>query len=154
MKTRLDFMRRTTLKTLAFGIALLSLASASHADWVAFNDNIPSYGGTTALTSPNATTNNIRLQTSSFLKEITTGTNLPVRLAITHSASGLSYSAFGGNPVSGTPLFNTFNGFVSFGSVTQSVTDFNVEFTNGSPATVTYTFTGLNPNRKYSFKGA
>src|SRR5437016_3891446 len=122
MKTRLDFMRRTSFKTLAFGIAILSLASASYADWVAFNDNIPS----STATSPNATTNNIRLQTSSFLKDIVAGTNLPVTLAITHSASGLNYTPFGQNPFPNTPLYNIFNGFVTFGSVTQTVTDVNV----------------------------
>src|SRR2546425_1068541 len=148
MKTRFDFMRRTFLKTLAFGIAILSLASASHADWVAFNDNIPGPG-----TAPNTTTNNIRLQTSGLLKEIVTGTNVPATLSITHSASGVIYTAFGQNPFPNTPLYNVFNNFVTFGSVTPSVPDVNVELTNGSLGTVTYTFSGLNPSKRYTFTG-
>src|SRR5438874_3261174 len=146
MKTRLDFMRRTSFKTLAFGIAILSLASFSYADWVAFNDNIPG-----PATSPNATTNNIRLQMSGPLKDVVAGTNLPVTLSVTHSATGLNFIAFGLNPAPNTPLANTFNNFVVFGSV-GSASDANVEMTNAL-STVTYTFTGLNTNRKYRFNG-
>src|SRR4051794_16270001 len=99
MKTRLDFMRRTSLKTLAFGIALFTLASASYADWVAFNDTVAAAG-----TSANATTNDIRLQTSGFLKNIVNGTNLPVTLAITRGGTGIFDTSFGNSPPVGSPL--------------------------------------------------
>jgi len=136
-------MRRTSIKSAAFGMAFLALASLSHADWVAFNDHVPGTG-----TAANTTTNNIRLGTSGPLKNIVSGTNLPVNLAITHTASGLSYTASGAGPAPNTPIYNAFNGFVTF----SSGTDCNVELTNVA-ATVTYTFTGLNAARKYSFKG-
>jgi len=128
-------------------IALFIATAVSRADWVAFNDNTPG-----PTTHPNATTNNIRLQMSGPLKDITTGTNLPVTLAITHSSSGLTYSTFGLNPVANTPLYNSFNGFVVFGAV-SGATDANVELTNGALSTVTYSFSGLNPAKRYSFKG-
>jgi len=135
-------MRRTYLKTLALGAAFVGFASLSPAQWVAYNDHVPSSG-----TSPNATTNNIRLGTTGPLKNIATGASLsPVNLAITKSGTGITYTISGASPVAGTPLYNTFNTFVSFAAATDS----NVELTN---STVTYTFTGLNAAKKYSFRG-
>jgi len=60
-------MRRSSIKSAAFGMALLALASVSHADWVAYNDHVPGVLG--SQTHTNATTNNIRLQTSGPLKK-------------------------------------------------------------------------------------
>ena len=88
---------------------------------------------------------------SGHLKDVVAGTTLPVTLSITNSATGLNFIQFGQNPLANTPLYNAFNNFVVFGSV-GTVPDANVEMTN-AVATVTYTFTGLNPNKKYSFKG-
>src|SRR5258706_16083162 len=143
MKTRLDFMRRTFFKTLAFGIAILSLASASYADWVAYNDQLAGSG-----TSPNATTNDIRNQTSGFLKNVANAANLPVTLSVTRAGTGISYTLSGNIPPSGSPLYNAFNGFVTFAGGGSG--DANVEITTNG--TVTYTFTGLNPSKLYSLK--
>src|SRR5258706_5259858 len=144
MKTRSDLMRRTSLKTLAFGMAIVGTTFISQAQWVAYNDHAPGSIGT--QTHTNATTNNIRLGTSGPLKNIANGTNLPVTLSITRSGTGISYATLGASPLSATPLFSSFSGFVFFGSSTDS----NVELTN---STVTYTFTGLNPAKRYNFRG-
>jgi len=134
----LDLVPRPGI-TLSLAMALFGFSA--RAEWVAYNDHVPGSG-----TSPNATTNNIRLQTSGFLKEITTGTNLPVTLSITRSGLGITYTISGTGPAPGTPLYSAFNTFVSF----TAATDSNVEITS---STVTYTFTGLNPSKRYSFKG-
>src|SRR5437762_10157069 len=107
-------MRRIFLRTLASILALLGLTSISQAQWVAFNDHVPGVG-----THPNATTLKIPAvggptSTNMLLKNIGNGTNLPVTLTITRSSAGVTYNANGSGPASGTPMFNTFNGFVSF----------------------------------------
>src|SRR2546423_2768847 len=103
MKTRLDFMRRTSLKTLAFGIALFTLTSASYAQWVAFNDQ-----GAGAGTSPNATTNDIFAQSSGPLRNIANGANLPAILTIARAGTGFFYVNSGATPPPGSPLYNAF----------------------------------------------
>src|SRR5258705_1426617 len=140
MKTRSDFMRRTSLKTLAFGMAITGFTFLSQAQWVAYNDHSPGSIGT--QTAPNTTTNNIRLQTSAPLKNSTNGAVLPVNLAITRSGTGISYANLGANAQGGTPLATVFSTNVYFGSSLDS----NVAITN---STVTYTFTGLNPAKRY-----
>lgn len=137
-------MRRTSLKTLAFGISLIGLATVSNAQWVAFNDHAHG-GGTSAF----ATTNNIRLQQSGPLKNILNGTNLPVVLSITNNGgSGITFALNGVNPAVGTPAYNTFRNpsVVEFGATPDNI----VQITN---STVTYTFSNLNPNKRYHFLG-
>src|SRR5207248_2991316 len=77
------------------------------------------------------------------LKDIKTGTDLPVMLTITRSGTGISSSNTQGLPAPGTPVYNAFNGFVDF----QGSPNSSIELTGG---TVTYTFSGLDPNRSYS----
>src|SRR5690242_3490776 len=99
MKTTPNIMRRTYLKTLALGAAFVGFASLSPAQWVAYNDHVPGSG-----TSPNATTNNIRVGNTGFLKNISTGASLaPANLAITKSGTGITYTISGAGPVVGTP---------------------------------------------------
>src|ERR1041384_4383865 len=129
--TRRTFVIVTHRKAIEAVVCMTLLtAGAGKAQWVAYNDNVPG-----SATHPNATTNNIRLQMSGALKDVVTGTNLPVTLAITHSSSGIVYSAFGQNPLPNTALYNSFNGFVVFGPV-SGATDANVELTNGALSTV------------------
>src|SRR6185503_15450940 len=87
--------------------------------------------------------------TNGFLRNIANGTNLPVTVTITRSAAGVGYNGNGAAPSAGTPLYNTFNGYVYF-SVS---TDANVEIWSNQTGTVTYTFSGLTPSKLYSFKG-
>src|SRR5262245_51632580 len=123
---------------------LLTVGTAT-AQFVAFNDHAPGAG-----TAANTTTWNVfgdAPGSSGPLKNISTGANLPVTLTITRSATGVTAASSQGSPSPGTPLYNTFNGFVDFeGSPNPSV-----ELAGGA---VTYTFTGLDPAKRYSFKGS
>ncbi|HEY5911434.1 MAG TPA: immunoglobulin domain-containing protein, partial [Verrucomicrobiae bacterium] len=117
---------------------------------MAFNDHAP---GTIGLTThPNATTWNIfgnAPGASGFLKDITSGLDLPVQVAITRSGT-VNPAPNGNNPNPGTPLYNVFNGYVDFQGAGNP--DAVAQVTGSS--TVTYTFTGLNPTRTYGFKGS
>lgn len=115
------------------------------AQFVAFNDHAPGPG-----TSPNATTYDIfgNGPQSGPLKDVKTGATLPVILTITTSDGGLSPAGTQGSPAPGTPLYEAFNGFVDF----QGTPSPSVELTPGG--LVTYTFTGLNPNKRYTFQGS
>jgi hypothetical protein len=149
MKTTPDFMRR--ISSLAFGLALCGMTTVSQAQWTAFNDHVP---GSSSQTHSNATTLKIPAATAPtstniVLKNIATGANLPATLTITRSANGTAYNLNGAAPAINTPLYNTFNGFVNFGAAT----DCNVELRSSQLGSITYAFTGLNPARRYSFKG-
>jgi regulation of enolase protein 1 (concanavalin A-like superfamily) len=136
------------LAGLSFLFSILTAVKAP-AQFVAFNDHAPGAG-----TAPNTTTWNVfgaAPGASGPLKDITTGANLPVTLTITISGTGgnsVTAAATQGNPAPGTPLYNTFNRFVDF----QGAPNPSVQL--GGNGAVTYTFTGLNPGKLYSFKGS
>jgi hypothetical protein len=113
--------------------------------WVAFNDHAP--GG---LTHVNTTIWNVLGDapgSTGSLKNITNGSTLPVTLTITRSGS-VQGGGLTDYPSAGTPAYNTFNGFVDFvGSPNPAI-----QVPAGS--LVTYTFTGLDPAKRYSFKGS
>src|SRR3954471_3458965 len=133
-------MRPFILRALLGVFALIfGVNHAMRADWVAFNDHVPGTIGT--QTHSNATTlkipstTNGPVSTNIVLKDITAGTNVGVTLTISRTGSSVLYNGGGATPVSGTPLYNAFNGFVFFSAGADS----NVEITN---STVTYAFTG------------
>src|SRR5439155_20879454 len=99
---------RKAILVAAVSMTLLTGATAK-GQWVAYNDQIAG-----ATTSPNATTNDIRQQTTGPLKNVANGTNLPVILSITRSEIGLFYTSFGNAPPVGSPLYDAFNGYVFF----------------------------------------
>ena len=147
MKSRLLQPRWLQLAALVWPLLFSSLA---HAQFVAFNDHAPGTIGVT--THSNATTWNIfgnAPGASGALKDINSGTNLPVTVTITRTGT-INTSSTAGNPGAGTPLYNTFNGYVDFQGAGNSDAAGQVV----GVATVTYTFTGLNPNKTYSFKGS
>jgi hypothetical protein len=120
--------------------------SAVNAQFLAYNDHAPGAG-----TSANTTTWNVlgaAPGSSGPLKDAKTGANLPVTLSITTSESGVLGDVNQGLPAAGTPLFNAFNGYVDF----QGTPNGSIELTSGG--LVTYTFNGLNPNKRYSFMGS
>jgi hypothetical protein len=130
---------------------LLSSTVLSQAQWVAFNDHAPGTGS-----GQYTTTWNVEGQppgrtgplTNAVAGVLPLGAQLPVTLTIT-VAGNVTYEGAQGNPSPGTPLYNVFNGFVDFtGTPNPSLA------LNGAGATVTYTFTGLDPNKRYSFKGS
>ena len=133
----------------AAALLLLLAVGVAQAQFIAFNDHAPGTIGVT--TSSNATTWNIMGNApgaSGPLRDISTGSNLPVTVTITRSGT-VHGSTAAANPSPGTPLYNTFNGYVDFQGAGNS--DAAVQVTG--TATVTYTFSGLKTNRSYSFKG-
>jgi hypothetical protein len=138
-------MRTLSFSTLLVACALATLSPVD-AQFVAYNDQAPGAG-----TSPNTTTWDVfgnAPGSSGSLKDIQSGVSLPVTLTITISDSGVGAASTQANPAPATPLYDAFNGFVDFGGSTGS----SVELTAGG--LVTYTFTGLNPNKRYSFMGS
>jgi uncharacterized delta-60 repeat protein len=137
-----------SLSIFAICLATLAVGSVARGQWVAFNDHDSGPG-----TSPNATLyNNLGAEsgTGGFLKNILTGTNLPVTLTITTNAgtaSSIKLDSSGPSPATGTPLANTFDGFVDF------TTDVNLALDNVYNQSITYTFSGLDPTKKYVLQG-
>lgn len=142
MKTKLPFLASSRLGWLA---VILSLALQANAQFVAYVDFLPGAGthSNTTRWRPCEQGPGLCLPTNVTLLEITTGT--PLGVALTISASG--FPAPGGSagiPAAGTPCYTTFNRFVDFSSTTIQTR------TNDS---LIYTFTGLNPDKEYGFKG-
>ena len=138
----------TTLKYLGFPVALLLLAAQLNAQWVAFNDHTP-LAGTTA---PHATCYNVFgtiYGTSGNLTNIADGSQLAATLTIVNSGAGGGATA--GVPDAGTPLYDTFNGYVYFGTATAAEGYGAIQA--GGSDLVTYTFSNLDPNKRYIFKG-
>ncbi|HYE33253.1 MAG TPA: lamin tail domain-containing protein [Methylomirabilota bacterium] len=136
-------MRTQLLRPLVGALALVAAYSVQ-AQFVAYNDHAPGAG-----TAVNATTWNAlgaAPGASGFLKDIQTGANLTVRLSIT--SAGAIGDAAQAQPAAGTPAHAAFNGFVDF----QGSPNPSIEL--GPGASVTYTLSGLNPNKRYSFKGS
>jgi hypothetical protein len=137
---------RFALSCAKLAVGLLIAPIAIQAQFVAYNDHAPGPG-----TGPNTTTWDVfgnAPGSSGPLKNVLTGANLPVTLTITTSNTSIGAAGTQGVPAPGTPLYETFNGFVDFqGSPSPSI-----EITEGGA--ITYTFTGLNPNKRYSFKGS
>jgi Immunoglobulin I-set domain len=140
-------MRRSIIKKLAVGLVMMGWINVTQAQWQAFNDNDSGPG-----TSANATLyNNLGAEggLSGFLRNVLTGANLPVRLTITtNPGTGfLRTEAVSAPPAPGTPLANTFDGYVDF------TTDVNIALDQVAGQSITYTFSGLNPTKKYILQG-
>ena len=125
---------------------LFFVLPAAKAQFVAYNDHAPGAG-----TAVNTTTWNVfgdSPGSTGVLKDIKTGATLPVTLTITRTQTGVGGASSQGSPSSNTPLYVTFNSFVDF----QGSPNASVELSGSGQ--VTYTFTGLNPNKRYSLKGS
>ena len=125
-------------------LVVLRVWAANGSQWVAFNDYV---GG--AATSPNATTWNglgAAPGDGGLLEDIGSGASLPASLTITNT--GAANGQVGARPATGTPAYNTFTPYVTLeensGSGAIQVT---------SSAWLSHRFTGLNPHRRYSFRG-
>src|SRR5262245_1765797 len=102
---------RNWFRTLTAGILITFANGIAVAQFVAFNDHAPG-----PITSPNATTWDVNGASPGRigpLKDIVTGANLAATLTIivTGNVTGEGSQAL---PSAGTPLYNTFNGFVDF----------------------------------------
>ena len=125
-------------------VLLVSFLPPASAQWIAFNDHGP---GT--LTHSNASRFHIFAggnPASGFLRNISSGTNLPVTLAIT--TNGVAKNASTGTPAPGTPLANVFGGYVDFGGSPDASAEV------AGAGVVTYTFSGLKTNLFYRFHGS
>src|ERR1051325_6186114 len=77
------------------------------------------------------------------------GVTTPVVLTATTNGTGTAISTGGtaAEPAAGTPAYITFNGFVTFGSTSMSAIQVPANSFH------VYTFSNLNPNARYNFKG-
>jgi glucose/arabinose dehydrogenase len=126
---------------LALGVALLltSPLVAQTADWSAFNDQIAGTG-----TGANATAWGVFANSSGLLKNSATGVALPVTLTIGNvgAASTNTMAA----PNAGTPAATLFAGQIAWTAGAG-------EGVQLDPAdSVTYTFSGLDPTRRYTIR--
>jgi len=138
-------MQKSLLTKIVSIWAVLACVPAANAQFVAFNDHDAGPG-----TAPNTTTYSADPAagtSTGALKNISTGATLPVTLTVTVGGN-VTFEGTQGNPSPGTPAYVAFNGFVDFqGTPNPSIA------LNGAGATYSYTFTGLDPNKRYSFKG-
>ena len=128
--------------------APLTEGRAAGSLWMACNESFP---------GPNTHVNTTRWSpfgtnyggpgNAGLLKDIQTGANLGV--SVTFTQSGATVGATASVPTAGTPAFLTFNGYIDWANGASSYNA--VTLTNG--ATMTQTFGGLDPNKRYIFKG-
>ena len=136
---------------IVLGTAFLSLSILPGlAQFVAFNDHAPgAFGVTTDL---NTTFWNILGNVpgpTGALMNIGTGEILPVyvEISVVGTASALATAS---NPDPGSALFSLFNGYVDFAG--DGNPDAAVEITGTN--SVVYSFTGLDPLKRYNFAGS
>ncbi len=118
--------------------------------FTAFNDHMPKYGdGTHANTT--AYSGHGSWPSSGLLKDIDSGLNTDVTLAIT--ASGVNYAGSQANPYPGTDAYGVFNGYVDLSGSSGSGSSLELEA--GGNDHYTYTFSGLDAGdgAAYEFTG-
>jgi len=125
---------------------ILGKASIASAQWTNFTDYAPGAG--TAANALSLTSIPVSPGVPVALKDINTGANLTPTLTAFYSGN-VTFEGTQGNPAPGTPLYNLFTGYVDFtGTPNPSIA------LNGAGAVVTYTFSGLDPGKRYSFQGS
>jgi hypothetical protein len=134
---RLGSECRCMIKLIALILASSTLLETS-AGWVAFNDYAPGL-----LTHTNATI--YGPGGGGPLKDIATGSNLPVSVAIL--GEGVAKNHIQGVPAYGSPASIVFDGFVFFDGEPDPALELAAT-TNG----VTYTFSGLDTNKLYNLQ--
>jgi hypothetical protein len=146
--TRFGSRILTRLYAAALAMALIMTNGSALAAWVAFNDHAAGTGTHLNTTRWNAFNTAAGAPgASGLLKHIATGTNLPVTLTITTNNFGVGPAGVQAQPAPGTPAYNVFNGFVDF----QGTPNPTIELDGAG--FVRYTFSGLNPARRYRFEG-
>ncbi|MBI5387555.1 MAG: hypothetical protein HZA90_23085 [Verrucomicrobia bacterium] len=143
-------MRRTALKHLVTGLALVASVGSTHAQWAAYNDHDRGTG-----TAPNVSTWSITAANTTVggpLTNFATGQlTSPSRVGVQIAHVGILNGATGGStaPNAGTPAALVFGGKVDW---TASALYFGGAGGLNSSA-VTITFTNLTPGRLYRFRG-
>jgi len=129
-------------------VAFLFLGSAAHtpAQFVGYFDHVRGAG-----THQYSLVFRADISGSSGLfTNIASGVATPVTLTATSSGTGnpITTGSLAAEPAPGTPAYNTFNGFVTFGTNNN-----NNAIQVPVNTFLTYTFSNLNPNARYNFKG-
>lgn len=131
-------------------LALAAGAGLAQAQFVAFNDHYQGPGS-----NPNDTFWNVfgtavgAPGNAGPLKNVATGANVPVTLTINNV--GATGGTTSGSPSPGTPAYDVFNGYIDWGSVTSDGAQHAMMTASG--ATISYVLTGMDPAKRYSFKG-
>ena len=121
------------------GLVLIGLLALRLEAFVAFNDHAPGL-----YTHPNTT--RYSPGDTGPLKDIGNASPTPVRVAVI--ASSFTAGSVQGHPLRGTPASVVFDGYVDF----SGNPDPGLEL-DSSGDSVTYEFSGLDPNRRYNFQG-
>ena len=111
--------------------------------FVAFNDHVRGAG-----THTNATSYAANGTASGFLKDIETGEDLDARLTVTQN--GTRYEGLQGVPAPGTDAYDVFNGYVDFGSASNS----SLAVSGGDHYTLTLTGLDTGDAVTYTFHGS
>lgn len=143
--------RFTVLISMLFGVA-----HAQTTNWVAYNDNVPNYTNAVNgwVTHPRATGYDMgELGATGNLTNFLDGQQLPVVMTSMHTgpvhAFGLAVA-----PATNTPAAAIFRGIVDVsneGSAQPAGNLIGVQFSQNDYAT--FTFSGLNPDKHYIFRG-
>jgi len=124
---------------------ILAICGRSRAQFVGFFDHARGPGTHRFTLSFYATTNGA----SGLFTNITDGVTTAVSLITTTNGTGtpITLGTLANVPAPGTPAYQTFNGFVDFNTNSGSAIQIPAN------STLVYTFSNLNPNARYSFKG-
>ena len=134
-------MTGVRLKIFVTKLLLLTvICLPARAQFVAFNNLLNG-----PATSTNATAYSLAAPTSGALKNITNGVSVAASVAVT--GSGTVNSTAGANPDPATPAYNVFSKYVDFAGTGNNAQEV------AAAATLTYTFSGLNPALEYNFQG-
>jgi hypothetical protein len=89
-------------------------------------------------------------RSSGYLTNILNGQQLPVVVSLI-SSGDVRQGSTAGLPLPGTPLYNTFNLYVWFDNSRPGEPAASIQVTPG--ANISYVFSGLNPSKRYIFRG-
>jgi hypothetical protein len=140
-KLRIKHMRVPLIRFFAAALFLM-IAAGTQAQFVAYFDHSRGAG-----THANTLSFLVHTPASSgYLTNAADGVTTPVVLIATTNGA-MSVGTGSAEPAAGTPAYATFNGFVRFDDSPGSALQV------GLNESVTYTFSNLNPNATYIFKG-
>lgn len=136
-------------------LAMSKIADAQTTNWIAYNDHVPSppsqANGWAAQTAPNVTGYTMGdPDGSGALKNFATGNDLAATVSFTRTGAADGFGALGRPLPTNTPMGRLFYGICDLSNdglvgVRTNATDHRF---------VTTTFSGLNPTKRYVFRGA
>lgn len=142
----------------ATGLAMTSMASAQVTNWVAYNDHRPSTTPTAngwKITAPNVTGFDMGAPldlTASPLIDFRTGNSLGATVAFTRTGGPDDFGAIGRPVRTNTPMAKIFYGICDM--VNDGLVGVRAMPPNTAESFVTMTFGGLDPAKRYIFRGS